>query len=420
MKKDASAIDLDLLMDRIGDAKCVLLGEASHGTHEFYTWRTEITKRLIKEKGFSFVAVEADWPDCYKINRFIKGYLERGTKVLDILYAFNRWPTWMWANWETIALVEWLKDYNERLQSNKRVGFYGLDVYSLWESMEALNNYLKKEDPQAYGAVDQAMQCFHPYKGEGEEYAMATRYLSESCQEKVIQLLTEVRNRAAQYNHDPEASLNTEQNAHIAVNAERYYRAMLSFGPQAWNIRDIHMKETLDRLLRFHGSKAKAVIWEHNTHIGDARYTDMKNSGEVNVGQLVRESYGRDKTVLVGFGSFVGTVIASREWGAPMEEMPVAPAKEGSVEALLHREDSQNQMLIFDTPAMRERYGATLPHRAIGVVYHPEYEKYGNYVPTVLSERYDAFIFLDTTHALHPLHLQPDGHVTPETYPFGV
>jgi erythromycin esterase len=409
--------DLDRLLERIGDARCVLLGEASHGTHEYYTWRTEISKRLIREKGFSFIAAEGDWPDCYRINRYVKGFVPDLTAEALLRREFTRWPTWMWANWEVAALAEWLRGHNQR--TGQKAGFYGLDVYSLWESMDEMSQYLKREDPQAASIVHRALRCFQPYGSEGQEYAMAVSNLSESCQEQVIELLRTVRNRAGRYNHDPEASLNTEQNAHVAVNAEKYYRAMLSFGPDSWNIRDTHMADTLDRLLDFHGPRAKAIVWAHNTHIGDARYTDMIDTGEINLGQLARERYGRENVVLVGFGSFAGTVIAGSGWGAPMQRMPVPPAREGSIEALLHGENAQNQLLLFDTPATRKRYGATLPHRAIGVVYRPEREKYGNYVPTVLPERYDAFIYLDQTRALHPMHIAPDGHQTPETYPFG-
>jgi erythromycin esterase-like protein len=413
-------LDLDKLIDRIGDSKYVLLGEASHGTHEYYTLRTQISKRLIEEKGFSFIAVEGDWPDCFCINRYIKGYNEGGSNALEVLRNFDRWPTWMWANWEIVALTEWLKKHNQTLPSGKKIGFYGLDVYSLWESMDAMSEYLKKQDPQAARILERAIQCFEPYGEEAQEYAMATRYLSESCHDELIQVLREIRNRAPQYNHDLEASLNTEQNAFVAVNAEKYYRSMVSFGPDSWNIRDTHMAETLERLMKFHGSQAKAIVWEHNTHIGDARFTDMKKQNMVNVGQLVREAYGEKEVVIVGFGSYTGTVIASTEWAAPMQQKPVPPAKPGSVEAMLHDASASDQLLLFDDKKTREQFNKILPHRAIGVVYNPEREKYGNYVPTLLPSRYDAFIYVDQSQALHPLHLQPNGHQTPETFPFGV
>ncbi|GAB3180317.1 erythromycin esterase family protein [Telluribacter humicola] len=415
-----TAKDLDPLLERIGDARFVLLGEATHGTHEYYVWRTEISRRLIEEKGFNFIAVEGDWPDCYRINRYVKGYADQDKKPVDILRDFDRWPTWMWANWEVAALISWLKDHNAQLYPDQRVGFYGLDVYSLWESMDALVEYLEKTDPHTAALARKAAQCFEPYAEDGQLYATAQMGgLPQSCREDVVKLLKEVRSRGVQYDHDPEATLNTEQNAHIAVNAERYYRSMVGFDDKSWNIRDTHMVETLNRITNFYGPDSKAIIWEHNTHIGDARYTDMKRVGMINVGQLVREQNHEDDVVLVGFGSYEGSVIAGSSWGAPMEEMEMPEAREGSVEELLHNESAEDKLLIFNRYNEKERFSKEMPHRAIGVVYNPEYESYGNYVPTVLNARYDAFIYIDTTEALHPLRQPVDESLTPETYPFG-
>jgi erythromycin esterase-like protein len=236
----------------------------------------------------------------------------------------------------------------------------------------------------------------------------------------VIRLLKEVRARAPFYDQDPEAALNAEQNALIAVNAEAYYRSMTSFDDNSWNVRDTHMVETLHRVLKFYGPESKAIIWEHNTHIGDARYTDMKRAGLVNVGQLVREYYGEEDVVLVGFGSYQGSVVAGYGWGQPMRELPVPQARSGSVEDLLHRESEQDRLLIFGPDKGEGRFADRLPHRAIGVVYNPNHEKHGNYVPTVLNSRYDAFIYLDETNALNPLHVHPDLFKMPDTYPFEV
>ena len=416
----STASDLDALLDRVGNSRIVMLGEASHGTHEFYTWRTAITKRLITEKGFSFVAVEGDWPDCYELNRYVKCYHDTCKSAPEALKAFTRWPTWMWANWEVTALLGWMKDHNTSLGANKRVGFYGLDVYSLWESMETLVGYLQKEDPEAAEAAKQALACFQPYKREGQNYAHANFNFPGRCHNSVIKLLTAMRSRAKHYNSDPEAALNTEQNAHVAVNAEKYYRSMIKMNNESWNVRDTHMAETLHRLLKHHGDSAKAIVWEHNTHIGDARATDMAGDGMVNTGQLAREQYGIDEVVLVGFATYTGTVIAGRAWGAPMQEMEVPPARAGSIEASLHNEDSSNRMIIFNRDDPRDRFNKEVPHRAIGVVYHPERERYGNYVPSVLSSRYDALLYFDTTRALHPMFIHPQGGAVPETYPFGV
>lgn len=412
-----SAADLDALLDDIGDRPVVMLGEASHGTHEYYTWRTAISKRLIAEKGFNFIAVEGDWPDCYKINRYVKGYKDAGNTIHAVLQTFDRWPTWMWANWEVAALAEWLREYNSARPMPQRVGFYGLDVYSLWDSMYAMMDYLQEEDPQAAQSVKQAIQCFEPF--EENEQAYARYSLTEhSCREKVLAMLKEIRSKAHHMDGDREAGFNTEQNALIAVNAEKYYRAMMSFDNESWNVRDTHMMETLDRLMTFHGKGSKGIVWEHNTHIGDARATDMKRAGMVNIGQLAREQYGLNQVYLVGFGSYQGTVIAGEEWGAPMKVMEVPEAREGSVEYLLHRENAQNRYLLFNSEDIRRRYDEAIRHRAIGVVYNPYREKFGNYVPSVMADRYDAFVYLDETTALHPLHLKPHSEKTPDTYPF--
>ncbi|HEX5553409.1 MAG TPA: erythromycin esterase family protein [Chitinophagaceae bacterium] len=411
--------DLDPLMERIGDAHYVLLGEASHGTHEYYTWRTAISKRLIEEKDFNFIAVEGDWPDCYKVNRFVKGYMDANSGAHDLLDSFDRWPTWMWANWEIMALIEWLRKRNDALVRPKKAGFYGLDVYSLWESMRTLIDYLQKTDPTAADIAKKAINCFEPYGEDWQQYVSSLHDVMASCKDEVVTLLSEITRRSAYYDMDPEASLNTRQNAYIAVNAEQYYSSMLSFDDHSWNIRDIHMVNTLDRIMDFHGPEAKAILWAHNTHIGDARFTDMKKAAMVNVGQLVREQHAEKDVVLAGFGSYQGTVIAGETWGAPMKEMEVPAARKGSVEDLLHQEYPGNRLLILDKFNKKERLKKTLPHRAIGVVYDPGHEQYGNYVPTELNPRYDAFLYIDQTQALHPLHIEPKSGEIPESYPFG-
>ncbi len=412
--------DLAPLFDRIGDARIVMLGEASHGTHEFYTWRSYITTKLIKEKGFNFIAVEGDWPDCYRLNRFIKNYRDAGENSRAVLKEIRRWPTWMWANWEIVELTGWLFEYNKLLPLYKKIGFYGLDVYSLWESMESILNYLQKVDPNALKTALEAYRCFEPYrKDEGQSYARASQFVPALCKSEVTDLLKKIQTRILQYDGDFENVFSTEQNALIAVNAEKYYRAMIEGGPHSWNVRDRHMADTLDRLLQFHGKDSKAIVWEHNTHIGDARATDMAEEGMYNIGELARLTHHEKGVVLVGFGTYAGTVIAGRSWGAKMERLQIPPAKKGSWEYLLHQAAGENKLLIMDdfmNDAFMENY---FGHRAIGVVYNPEYEKYGNYVPSILPLRYDAFIFLNETKALHPLHILPDGHLVPETYPFG-
>jgi erythromycin esterase len=407
--------DLDPLMEDIGDREVVMLGEASHGTHEFYTWRTAISKRLIEEKGFNFIAVEGDWPDCYKINRYIKGYKDAGKNIEEVLRNFDRWPTWMWGNWEVAALAEWLREFNKTVPVNSKTGFYGLDVYSLWDSMKAMMEYLEREDPQTAKSVKKAIQCFEPFNENEQQYARYTLN-NTSCRDEVLALLKEIRLKAQFLDGDREAGFNTEQNALIAVNAEKYYRTMMGFDNESWNVRDRHMMETLDRLMQFHGGASKGIIWEHNTHIGDARATGMSSAGMINIGQLAREKYGAENVYLCGFATYSGTVIAGEEWGATMQEMEMPLAKNGSIEAILHKKNKDGY-IIFNNED-NDLYSEPLPHRAIGVVYNPAMEKYGNYVPSILSQRYDALVFINKTKALHPLHLYPDRKKIPETFPF--
>jgi erythromycin esterase len=416
--------DLDPLLDAIGDASYVLLGEASHGTSEFYTWRTRLSKRLIEERGFSFIGVEGDWPDCYRVNRYVKAMPDSGSDASSVLHAFERWPTWMWANREVIELVEWLREHNARLPDERKVGFYGLDVYSLWDSMRAVMEYLQRIDPQFAAAAKRAYNCFEPYAEDVQEYARATALVPTSCEDEAIAVLRELRSRAPQFREDGrEGFFNAEQNALVAKNAELYYRTMVRGGPASWNVRDHHMVETLDRLVKHHGPNAKAIVWEHNTHIGDARFTDMARAGMVNVGQLVRQAHERDGVMLVGFGTHRGTVIAAEEWGEPMERMRLPAARPGSFEEAMYDAAVGDALLIFNgaddggVPGLGEPIG----HRAVGVVYDPDHERWGNYVPTIVPRRYDSFLYIEETRAVDPLHMpvRVDGEV-PETYPSGV
>jgi erythromycin esterase-like protein len=410
--------DLDPLIKRIGNARIVMLGEASHGTHEYYTWRNEITKRLIRQKGFNFIAVEGDWPDCYSINRFIKNYNQE--KTIDVLKRFRRWPTWMWANWEILALAEWLVQHNSTIQTKHKVGFYGLDVYSLWESLDQITNYLQRVDPAALPAAQKAFQCFEPYKeDEGQSYGSATQFIPKTCEDEVVNMLQNIRQRMGTYDHDYENSFSVEQNALIAVNAEKYYRSMVRGGAESWNVRDAHMHETLKRLLDFHGPHSRAIVWAHNTHIGDARQTDMHEDGMYNIGELARKDFPGD-VVLIGFGSYRGSVIAGKSWGASMQKMNVPQAMQGSWEDLMHNTKFENKIVISSEIDDHIFLDNAIGHRAIGVVYNSAYERLGNYVPSIMPLRYDAFIHLDETMALHPIHLQADHSEMPETYPFGV
>jgi erythromycin esterase len=434
--------DLNCLFELIekDNGKYVLLGEASHGTSEFYNWRSKISKRLIREKGFSFIAVEGDWPDCYNVNRYVKGMPDSGGSAYDVLYSFNRWPTWMWANKEIIELIEWLRKYNEKLPEDQKIGFYGLDVYSLWESMESVIKYLQRVDPQAIRTAIEAYHCFEPYEKSVEDYARATAFVPESCEDEVIDMLIELRSKSNQYKSDGvgrrEEYLNAEQNAIVAKNAELYYHKMIQGGTSTWNIRDSHMMDTLKRLMEFYGKDnddAKSIVWAHNTHIGDARQTDMADNNMINIGQLVREHASEKNVVLVGFGTYKGSVIAAREWGEKMERMYVPSAVEGSWDSLLHEQSNgSNSLLVFkeqDSKKYKEQLlseeeiRTKRSQRAIGVVYNPAYERYGNYVPTLLTKRYDAFLHIDEIHALHPLHMpetKEDKEDLKETFPTGL
>jgi erythromycin esterase len=420
-----TATDLDPLLAAIGDARVVLLGEASHGTHEYYTWRTALSKRLIQEKGFHFIAVEGDWPACFAVNAAVKSRQPLpGDSAAQLLSTFDRWPTWMWGNWEIASLVEWLHQLNRCRLPSDQIGFYGLDVYSLWESLQEVLRYLEKQGDGAVTAARKAFRCFEPYSDDPQEYARAIALVSKDCEDEVTRLLADLRNQTCQAAatgglHSRESKFAAEQNGLVAVNAERYYRAMLQGGAASWNVRDHHMMETLQRLLDLHGPGSKAIVWEHNTHIGDARYTSMRREGEVNLGQLAREDLGRNEVFAVGFGSYQGSVLAGRHWEAPPHVMAVPKAPHGTWEHRLHTElGGENGLLLSselrDQPDLNEPVG----HRAIGVVYRPEFEQFGNYVPSIIPERYDAFLHLDQTQALHPLPTQPSPHTPPDLYPW--
>ena len=413
----ADAANLDPLLARIGDARYVLLGEASHGTHEYYLWRARLSRRLIEEKGFSFIAVEGDWPDCFRANCYARGESDDRSST-EALAGFTRWPTWMWANWEVAALVEWLRGHNRHRSEGPTIGFFGLDVYSLRESLQAIVGFLDENHPEAVEDARRAFRCFEALGGDDpQEYALATRLVPASCEQEVLSLLREVRGRVrAGAARGDLSALDAETNAEVVRGAEAYYRTMIQGGPGSWNLRDRHMAATLDRLMAFHGPEAKAIVWAHNTHIGDARQTDMAEDGMLNLGQIVREEHPAEGVVLVGFGSHEGSVIAGRGWDAPMEEMPVPPARPGSWEAALHRLGGEDRLLIFPGEAEEGALATRRGHRAIGVVYRPEAE-WGNYVPTVLPLRYDAFLYLDRTRALHPLPDQADDE-PPELYPW--
>ncbi|MFC5530237.1 erythromycin esterase family protein [Cohnella yongneupensis] len=396
--------DEQLLVDRAKAANYVLLGEASHGTSEFYTHRAALSKRLIAEHGFKFIAVEGDWPSCYTLNRYVKGYVDTGTDAREALQDFNRWPTWIWANREIAEFAEWLREYNAGLAEDEKVGFYGIDVYSLWESMNEILRYLGTKDDGDLEAAKRAFECFEPFGGDEQRYGISASFYGECCEDEVVELLRKLQDKwKASAPEDRENALSAELNAMAIKGAEAYYRTMIRHDAESWNVRDRHMVEALEKLMAFHGEGARAVVWEHNTHIGDARATDMAEDGMLNVGQLLREKHG-DKVYAVGFGTYEGTVIAARAWGEPLKEMKVPPAIANSWEEILHRIGADDKLLLFDkdeTLLADYLFG----HRAIGVVYHPERER-GNYVPSRIAKRYDAFLYIDRTKALSPVAVE--------------
>ena len=410
--------DLDALIERVDGARVVMLGEASHGTSEFYRWRGTITQRLVTELGFNFVAVEGDWPDCDRVDRSVRARPEAPDDPRAALAAFERWPTWMWANEEVVDLSRWLRRHNAGREEPERVGFHGLDVYSLWESLREILVYLRENQPEQVPAALAAYRCFEPYGEDPQEYALATRFVPQSCENEVVDLLVGLRERALA---DGPGRFEAWQNAEVVAGAERYYRTMVRGGQSSWNVRDKHMDDTLARLLDHYGPGSRGIVWAHNTHVGDARATDMARYGDFNIGQLARERYGRDAVAVVGFGTHHGTVAAGESWGAPTRIMDVPPARRGSLEDILHAGAPPAAAFVFPTGGVRpDLLTDEIDHRAIGVVYHPEREAMGNYVPTVLGDRYDAFCWFDASRAVTPLRTDRVDRLDPETFPSGV
>ncbi len=402
------------------------MGEASHGTHQFYRERAEITKRLIREKGFTAVAVEADWPDAYRVNRYVRGESE-DADAAEALSGFRRFPTWMWRNAEVLDFVGWLRAYNDGLPAEARVGFYGLDLYSLHASMEAVLRYLNKVDPEAARRARNRYACFDHFGEDTQAYGYAaTVGLTPGCEDEVVRQLVEMRRRAADYaQRDGRIARDeyffAEQNARLVRNAERYYRAMFQGRVSSWNLRDTHMAETLDALARFLESErreSKIVVWAHNSHLGDARATELGSAGELNLGRLVRERSSRE-AVLVGFTTYTGTVTAASDWDAPAEIKRVRPGLPGSYEALFH--DVGIPCFLLDLRGNGAARALSEPRleRAIGVIYRPETERSSHYFSARLPQQFDAVIHFDETRAVEPLERNPEwvGEEVPETYP---
>lgn len=422
-----SAQDFNPVLALVGDARIVLIGEASHGTHEFYRARAEITKRLIRERGFVAVAAEADWPDAYRINRYVRG-VGGDADASAAMSGFLRFPQWMWRNADVLDFVGWLREFNDALSGDAgKVGFYGLDLYSLHASMAAVLDYLRVVDPDAARRAQYRYSCFDQFAEDAQAYGYAASYgLSPSCESEVVEQLVDLRRSAAAYAQRdgrlaPDDLFFAEQNARLVRNAERYYRAMFGSRVSSWNLRDQHMADTLDALLSFldgSGSPSKVVVWAHNSHVGDARATELGAGGELDVGQLVRQSHGGD-VVLLGLTTHHGTVTAASDWDAAAERKIVRPALGDSYEALFH-EAQRNFFLDLKQRSAATRALATARlERAIGVIYQPETERASHYFRARLPEQFDGILHYDVTRAVEPLErtgLWERGEM-PETYP---
>lgn len=396
--------DLQTLVDRSENSKLVLLGESTHGTSEYYLMRGLISKRLIEQKNFSFIAVEGDWATCYKVNQYIKGLPGSGNSAREVLKQFNRWPTWLWANEETIDLVEWLKRFNDKLPQEKKIGFYGIDLYSLMDSIEEVIKFFKTNYPEGSLIAESVYNCFANYDGSPQLYAQALRSGNDPCVNPITDLIQLMRNKIDELtSENPKEYFNAKLNSLAIKSGEKHYRAMLKDGPDSWNYRVDYMLEVIKRLLEFHGDESKGIIWAHNTHIGDARATSMSNSGMKNIGQLTRELYGRENIFSVGFSTYRGTVIAGSRWGSPLEIMYLPPAHPNSLEEILSRLNVPTSLLFFNSTDRKSILSNMVGHRAVGVTYNPSIEHLSNYVGTILPERYDALIFIEDTKALTPI-----------------
>jgi erythromycin esterase-like protein len=413
------------LLDRIGSASIVLIGEASHGTHEFYETRAELTKALILQKGFNLVAVEADWPDAYRANRWVR-HTSEDRDAETALGDFTRFPRWMWRNRDVVSFLRWLHDYNGSVETSSRVGFYGLDLYSLHASIEAVLSYLQKVDPAAAQRARYRYGCFEDFAEDSQAYGYAaTVGLSRSCEDDVVAELVELRRRSADYaSRDGRIAADeyffAEQNARLIRNAEEYYRAMFGGRVASWNLRDTHMMETLRALLaqiNAASGRARGVVWAHNSHLGDARGTQMGDRGELNLGQLVRETYGT-QACAIGFTTHTGTVTAASNWDEPAERKHVRPSLPGSYERLFHDTGIERFLLALHDSDTRAALSAPRLERAIGVIYRPDTERMSHYFRARLADQFDAVLHIDRTNALAPLEAwSRDEADVPETFP---
>jgi erythromycin esterase len=399
------ADDLHGIMEKAGSRRLVLLGESSHGTAEFYRWRSDISKRLITEKGFSFIAVEGDWASIYRLNKYVKNLPGSGRSARQVLRDFDRWPEWMWANTEIEELTEWLREYNSKLPPAERVGFYGMDVYGQWEAMDDLIAYAGKHLPEYFPLINRNLQCFAAYDRDEWVYARAvTGRGHPSCEDGLREVLDLLQAESSRLRSSDEREFfRAKQNAWVVLNAEDFFRLAVLDNRGSWNSRATHMWETVQRLFREYGAGSRGIVWAHNTHVGDAGATTMRYQEMVNIGMLSRRDLGSEQVFITGFGTHHGRVNAGSRWGSEMQLMRVPEGMEGSWENLSGRLGHESFYMIFDEedrkhPLLNQFIG----HRAIGVVYNPRQES-GNYVPSILPRRYDAFIFIRETGPLKPV-----------------
>ncbi|HUP20223.1 MAG TPA: protein-L-isoaspartate(D-aspartate) O-methyltransferase [Gemmatimonadota bacterium] len=418
--EDLEAADLDPLLERIGDARVVCLGEATHGTSEFYRMRGRITRALVERRGFTVVAAEADWPDAARIDHYVR---HREASPAEWT-AFSRFPTWMWRNREFREVVDWMHEHNTRIDDpGRQVGFYGLDLYSLHTSIHQVLRYLDDTDPEAAEVARQRYGCLSPWESDPAVYGRAVlsgRYAA--CEPEVVAMLRDLLDKRIEYmRRDGVRFHDAVQNALLVADAERYYRLMYYGGEESWNLRDTHMFETLELLLQHRGPEARAVVWAHNSHLGDARATEMGARGQLNLGRLCREEWG-PAAYLVGFGTDHGTVAAATRWGGPMEVKEVRPARPESYEWISHETGLPAFLLHLRTPAregLREALMGPRLERAIGVIYRPETELSSHYFQAVLPRQFDEWIWFDRSEAVTPLAAAELAGV-PDTYPFGL
>lgn len=419
--------NFDPVIDLVGNSRFVLLGEATHGSKEFYEIRAAISRRLIKEKGFAAIAVEADFPDTHRINQFIKGS-GSDTQAIDSLGEFKRFPRWMWRNTEMVKFVDFLRKYNSELPLELRIGFYGLDLYSMYASIHAVISYLDKVDPDAANKAKKRYECFEQYGKEEDSYGIAMSYINKSCQQAAVTQLKELYNNKFQMlNKNPlekEELFFAQQNARLAKNAEQYYREMFSGKTNTWNLRDQHMAEILEQIsnhLEKNYGSGKVIVWAHNSHIGDARATDMKLEGELNLGQIIREKYHQN-SFLIGFTTNNGTVSAASFWGGDVERKNIHLALHGSYEDLFRHVGDYFLLNLKKLPDNLNELKIPRLQRAIGVIYRPQSERISHYFFANIADQFDAVIHINTTNALEPLdnsHLWTSGEI-PQTYKSGL